>query len=110
MTKAVFFLLHFPYPHPPRGGNERWALPTTASCGARTFLSPEARGTRPGRPRGLPENDRPAGLWNSSIISEKPANLSLQGRAAKVQIDLRCATGTPTPGPCHVIRVLGPFV
>jgi len=31
--KAVCFLLHYPGP---RG---RWALPTTASCGARTFLS-----------------------------------------------------------------------
>ena len=29
---AVYSLLHFPYSH------ERWALPTTASCGARTFL------------------------------------------------------------------------
>ena len=32
---AVCFLLHFPWP---RG---RWALPTTASCGARTFLRAE---------------------------------------------------------------------
>ena len=83
MTRAVFFLLHFPYPHPPRGGNGRWALPTTASCGARTFLSLEARGNVQDAPRGLPENDRPAGLWNSSIIREKPANLSLRGGAAK---------------------------
>ena len=32
---AVCFLLHFPWP---RG---RWALPITASCGARTFLPPD---------------------------------------------------------------------
>ncbi len=30
---AVYSLWHFPYPH------GRWALPTTAPCGARTFLS-----------------------------------------------------------------------
>src|SRR5208283_3639210 len=33
--EAVCFLLHFPWP---RG---RWALPITASCGARTFLPPD---------------------------------------------------------------------
>ena len=32
--EAVYFLLHFPWPH------GRWALPITMSCGARTFLSP----------------------------------------------------------------------
>jgi hypothetical protein len=30
----VYFLLHFPEPF------GRWALPTTLSCGARTFLQP----------------------------------------------------------------------
>ena len=97
MTRAVFFLLHFPYPHPPRGGNGRWALPTTASCGARTFLSPEARGTRSGRPRGLPENDRPAGLWNLSIIRENPANLSLREGCKRSKLGMVQMRVTPGP-------------
>ncbi len=32
---AVYFLLHFPW------SCDRWALPTTVSCGARTFLPPK---------------------------------------------------------------------
>src|SRR5262249_40685831 len=36
---AVSFLLHFPDPWPSGDGLGRWALPTTVSCGARTFLS-----------------------------------------------------------------------
>ena len=41
-TEAVYFLWHFPYPDP-RSGPGRWALPTIAPCGVRTFL----RGTSP---------------------------------------------------------------
>src|SRR2546423_2020305 len=52
--KAVFFLLHFPYPRPL--GLGRWTLSTTVSCGARTFLSrasPRLTRTRAGqRPSG----------------------------------------------------------
>src|SRR5438874_13107476 len=40
----------------------RWALPTTASCGARTFLSPVGRQRHRSNPRGFPGSDRPAGL------------------------------------------------
>src|SRR5271166_1994384 len=48
----------------------RWALPTTASCGARTFLSPDNALT-PVRER-EPGNDRPAGLQTShSMLSTK---------------------------------------
>ena len=39
-SAAVCFLLHFPWPH------GRSALPTTLSCGARTFLSPRFRDQR----------------------------------------------------------------
>jgi len=37
--------LHFPYSSAigKAGRLERWALPTTASCGARTFLSPQSK-------------------------------------------------------------------
>ena len=40
--RAVYFLLHFPYPWPSPcgGGLGRWTLSTTVSFGARTFLSP----------------------------------------------------------------------
>ena len=51
-SQAVSFLLHFPGPSAgdPWGvGLGRWALPTTASCGARTFLPPAANGP-PERP------------------------------------------------------------
>ena len=40
----------------------RWALPTTASCGARTFLSPVPRSIRRSESIGFPGSDRPAGL------------------------------------------------
>jgi hypothetical protein len=52
-TGAVFFLLHFPYPC------GRWALPTTVSCGARTFLSRTLR-TGADAPAASSGNDRPA--------------------------------------------------
>ena len=45
-SPAVCFLLHFPEPC------GRWALPTTLSCGVRTFLPPRhkaAAGERPSR-------------------------------------------------------------
>ena len=41
---AVYFLWHFPDPC------GRWALPTTVSCGARTFLSQDTEGFRLPRP------------------------------------------------------------
>ena len=45
--QAVCFLWHFPWPH------GRWALPTIAPCGARTFLPPvfpeDAKKTASGR-------------------------------------------------------------
>ena len=34
--RAVYFLLHYPWPH------DRWALPITVSLGARTFLPPNS--------------------------------------------------------------------
>jgi len=37
------FCCTFPILPPGRPGMGRWALPTTASCGARTFLSPQMR-------------------------------------------------------------------
>ena len=44
VLKAVYFLLHFPGSSAIGRANrlERWALPTTVSCGARTFLSPQS--------------------------------------------------------------------
>ncbi|GIW79989.1 MAG: hypothetical protein KatS3mg105_1796 [Gemmatales bacterium] len=51
IAEAVCFLWHFPCP---RG---RWVLPTTVSCGARTFLSLNWSGS-----------DRPAGLRVQFII------------------------------------------
>jgi len=68
-SRAVFFLLHFPYPSMADCANTarhlgRWELPTTASCGARTFLSPLLplrRGegaVRGQRPSGRPANRR----------------------------------------------------
>ena len=42
--RAVSFLLHFPYPEGHPAG--RWALPTTVSCGGRTFLDPDESGPR----------------------------------------------------------------
>lgn len=56
-TPAVSFLLHFPCPY------GRWALPTTASCGARTFLSPVDRGATSAPD--VPGSDRPADLRTS---------------------------------------------
>src|SRR5262245_2337341 len=53
---AVWSLWHFPYPP----GAERWALPTTAPCGVRTFLPGMSPGRNPGAgaiihpPRPLP--------------------------------------------------------
>src|SRR4029450_6782216 len=38
--EAVYFLWHFPDPC------GRWVLPTTASCGARTFLCSSSRRTK----------------------------------------------------------------
>src|SRR6266480_2004740 len=63
LRMAVFFLLHFPNPYQPLMADfGRWALPTTVSCGARTFLSPFPRSIRRSESIGLPGSDRPAGL------------------------------------------------
>src|SRR5207249_1441995 len=52
----------------------RWTLSTTASCGARTFLSPVLHGDDS---PDSPGNDRPAGSQNlSSIIRCSAATLS----------------------------------
>ena len=51
--EAVCFLLHFPWP---RG---RWALPITASCGARTFLPPSPAGSRITQLPSDPAGDHP---------------------------------------------------
>src|SRR5262245_46815119 len=59
---AVYFLLHCPGPSSATrkgDGLGRWALPTTASCGARTFLPPAAGPAK--REPGAPGDDRPAG-------------------------------------------------
>src|SRR5947209_18516155 len=61
-VEAVYFLWHCPYPK-----LERWALPTTAPCGVRTFLPSMtpvavARNQAPGRssdPPGLACSLRP---------------------------------------------------
>ena len=56
------------------GGGDlgRWALPTTASCGARTFLSPlVAQGAEASRQ--LPGSDRPASLQTMSSLYPKEA-------------------------------------
>ena len=45
VREAVCFLLHFP------GPCDRWALPITMSCGARTFLPPAPQEGRYGGPR-----------------------------------------------------------
>ena len=45
-AEAVYSLWHFPYRSHIRTWLRRWALPTTAPCGVRTFL----RGMSPGRP------------------------------------------------------------
>lgn len=39
---AVYFLWHFPYSARANGA-ERWALPTIAPCGVRTFLRRQSR-------------------------------------------------------------------
>src|SRR6516165_2803719 len=70
-TQAVSFLLHFPGPSATRDRLERWALPTTVPCGARTFLSPRA--THDGqRPSGQPANEPSLyhGLRTSFILAE----------------------------------------
>src|SRR5579859_6979059 len=61
-------------PWSPRRGKKlrRWALPTTASCGARTFLPPVTRRDLDG-PEGFPEDDRPAGLRTFPIIAIRRA-------------------------------------
>jgi len=62
LSRAVSFLLHFPGPSASTlagAGMGRWVLPTTASYGARTFLSPVIP---PPGGSGLPGSDRPAGL------------------------------------------------
>ena len=55
--KAVYFLLHFPCPSfalpMTKGELGRWLLTTTASCGARTFLSPLAQTATVQPTRGL---------------------------------------------------------
>ena len=50
---AVCFLRHFPSPAiaPSRAWTGGWALPTTVSCRARTFLTPEPRTQAPTRGR-----------------------------------------------------------
>jgi hypothetical protein len=53
--EAVYFLLHFPWP---RG---RWALPTTVSFGARTFLPP-----RPFEPMWRLTKSRPAAIRSTA--------------------------------------------
>src|SRR5438876_12093652 len=62
----------------------RWALPTTASCGARTFLSPVRRGAKARRrsrqrPSGRPANPfivharRPGGVPDTGSLLDKTA-------------------------------------
>ena len=66
---AVCFLLHFP------GPCGRWALPTTLSCGARTFL--------PARPRKA-ARERPSG----------PLRISLYHTLARARLIVRDLSGT----------------
>ena len=63
--QAVCFLWHFPWP---RG---RWALPTIAPCGARTFLPP-ASSRRPKTPRYPPAGDHPVRSSPKSILRRIP--------------------------------------
>src|SRR5271168_606781 len=68
----------------PRGADRigRWALPTTASYGARTFLSPLLRLARRGKPRGPGEangqrpSSRPA---DGFILSWLPHKFMISG-------------------------------
>src|SRR5262249_19102056 len=54
LPMAVCFLLHFPCPFGP------WALPTPASCGARTFLSPATADQKPAAARAAAVPPAPA--------------------------------------------------
>src|SRR5262245_34921069 len=70
LSRAVSFLLHFPYPSTADRANTashlgRWALPTTASYGARTFLSPLRQRDCS---RDSPGSDRPAGPRTTLIV------------------------------------------
>ena len=57
--EAVYFLLHFP------GPCGRWALPTTVSFGARTFLSPHLhRRAKPAANAGSDRLASPRTTWN----------------------------------------------
>jgi hypothetical protein len=103
--EAVCFLLHFPWP---RG---RWALPITASCGARTFLPPppavrpiwrplRAFGRRPSGPL-QPE----AGLYSATAAVTRGARASHAVVSAVSQFRTRAAcatvtTGTAATSPC----------
>ena len=63
---AVCFLWHFPWP---RG---RWALPTIAPCGARTFLPPACIERHRMTPRRPPAGDHPVRSSPSRILRRFP--------------------------------------
>ena len=65
---AVCFLWHFPWPH------GRWALPTIAPCGARTFLPPG-----PPRHPGAAIDREPAITRSAPVLQKHPMLASSAG-------------------------------